>query len=222
MAPRVAVIGAGPLGLMAMKTLKEDGFDVTGYEARPYVGGLWKYSDDPYISVQEGTIFNSSRYRSAISDFPFKDDVDDYPTWRQMCDYLQDYCDHFGLRELINLNCQVTSLMRKGNQWMLEVTQKGTPPRYDNFDKVCVAIGSFVKPKQPIFEDIEKFGGRQLHTINFHHPEKFDGQNVLIIGLHASAQDVACALQGHAKQVYLSHRNGVLLVSFHTTLTNPL
>jgi dimethylaniline monooxygenase (N-oxide forming) len=214
MAPRVAVIGAGPLGLMAMKTLKEDGFDVTGYETRPYVGGMWNPSDDSYISILESTIFNTSRYRSQISDFPFKDDVDDYPTWQQMYGYLQDYCDHFGLRELINLSCQVTSVTRKGNQWILEVIPKGAPPRYDNFDKVCVATGSFVKPKHPIFEEIEKFGGSQLHAINFHHPEKFDDQNVLIVGLHASAQDVACALQGHAKQIYLSHRNGVLLVSF--------
>jgi dimethylaniline monooxygenase (N-oxide forming) len=213
MATRIAVIGAGPLGLMAMKTLKEDGFDVTGYEARPYVGGLWKYFDDAYISVLKGTIFNSSRYRAPVSDFPFKDNVDDYPTWQQLYDYLQDYCDHFGLRELINLSCQVVGLTRKGNQWMLEVMPKGAPPRYDYFDKVCVAIGSFVKPKQPIFEGIEKFDGCQLHAINFHHPEKFDDRNVLIIGLHASAQDVACALQGHAKQVYLSHRNGVHLVS---------
>ena len=81
MPTKVAVVGAGPLGLMAIKVLKEDGFDVTCYEARDYIGGIWKYSEDEYTSVQESTSFNSSRFRSAISDFPFADDVSDYPTW---------------------------------------------------------------------------------------------------------------------------------------------
>lgn len=39
MASRVAVIGAGPLGLMAVKNMKEAGLDVTCYEARSWVGG---------------------------------------------------------------------------------------------------------------------------------------------------------------------------------------
>jgi dimethylaniline monooxygenase (N-oxide forming) len=37
------VIGA--LGLVAMKNLLEVGFDVTGYDKHPYVGGLWNYNE---------------------------------------------------------------------------------------------------------------------------------------------------------------------------------
>ena len=40
MAIKVAVIGAGGLGLSATKNFLEDGFDVTTYESRDYVGGL--------------------------------------------------------------------------------------------------------------------------------------------------------------------------------------
>jgi len=40
MAMKVAVIGAGGLGLSATKNFLEDGFDVTTYESRDYVGGL--------------------------------------------------------------------------------------------------------------------------------------------------------------------------------------
>ena len=63
---RVGVVGAGALGLMALKNLKEDGFDVTGFESRAYVGGIWKPSDDNATSTLDNTIFNSSRYRAAI------------------------------------------------------------------------------------------------------------------------------------------------------------
>lgn len=40
MAVKVAVVGAGVAGLSAMKNFTEDGFDVTTYETRDYVGGL--------------------------------------------------------------------------------------------------------------------------------------------------------------------------------------
>lgn len=82
------VIGAGALGLMALKQFKEDGFDVTGYGSRPYVGGLWKDSGDNTISVHATTIFHTSKFRAAISDFPFPEAADINPTAAQIHDYL--------------------------------------------------------------------------------------------------------------------------------------
>ena len=40
-AKTVAIIGAGASGLVAAKTLLEDGFDVTIFERQTKVGGLW-------------------------------------------------------------------------------------------------------------------------------------------------------------------------------------
>lgn len=36
----------GGMGLVAVKNLLEEGFDVTGFERSAYVGGLWHYTDD--------------------------------------------------------------------------------------------------------------------------------------------------------------------------------
>lgn len=140
---RVVVIGAGPLGLMTIKNLLDEGFDdVTCFEARPYVGGLWNYSEDATLSVAEGTVFNSSRFRSAISDFPFPDDTDDYPTWRQMWRYLEDYADRFDLRPHIRLRTRVTALERVGGRWVVEVQPEGGEARRETFDRAIVAVGS--------------------------------------------------------------------------------
>lgn len=160
------------------------------------------------------TIFNSSKYRSAISDYSFSSDTDDFPTWRQMWDYLQGYADHFNLRPHIQVNTRVASIKREGDKWVIEIVPKDGSPRREYFDKVAVANGTFTVPKSPKFPGIEKFTGRTLHAMHFHRPETFKDQRVLIIGLHASAQDVASSLLGHAAQVYVSHRNGVLLVRF--------
>jgi cation diffusion facilitator CzcD-associated flavoprotein CzcO len=41
----------GALGIVAVKNLAEEGFDVTGFDQNPFVGGLWHYADDDRVSV---------------------------------------------------------------------------------------------------------------------------------------------------------------------------
>lgn len=209
----VAVIGAGPLGLASVKNFSEAGFDVTGFEARDHLGGLWKYSTDSSLSCQETTIFNSSRFRSAFTDFPFSDDVDDFPTWQQLYKYVNAYADHFDIRKKVQLNSRVEHIDREGDKWVIRVKSKDGKVRTERFDKVAIANGYFTAPKQPKLQDVDKFEGKQLHAINFHHPEQYAGKNVLLIGLHATSADVTTMLHGHAKKVYLSHRNGLYIVS---------
>ncbi|KIX02730.1 uncharacterized protein Z518_08672 [Rhinocladiella mackenziei CBS 650.93] len=208
---RVAVVGAGPLGLMAMKNMMEDGFDVTGFEKRGYVGGLWKSSTDSSISVTETTVFNSSRFRSAISDFPFPEGVDDYPSAKQIHQYMESYCDHFKLRPHIHLNTTVNTFSRVDGKWALEVVHDGSS-RIEYFDKLLTCSGSFVTPRIPKLQNVEKFQGPILHSIEFPHPSRFKDQNVLLIGLHATAQDLTVELSQHAQKVYIAHKNGIVLV----------
>lgn len=215
MAPHIAIIGAGPLGLMATKNFLECGFEVTCYEARPYVGGLWNFSDDALLSVAETTIFNSSRYRSAISDYPFDNDTDDFPTWRQMCRYLEGYTDKFQLREHIEFNCKVKRVSRAGKKWRVEIGPKDGENFSKEFDKVAVAIGTFHEPKYAVLPGVEKFTGTKVHSLHFNGVQSsFKGKRVLCVGIHASAQDVVTALKRQrASQVYASHKNGVIMVS---------
>ena len=215
MGPKVAVVGAGPLGLVALKTFREDGFEAVAFESRPHIGGIWQPCEDSALSVTECTVFNSSKYRSAFSDFPFSDDTDDFPTWRQMHDYLESYVDYFGIKKFIHLDSRATNLKRAAGKWLLEITPTAADnckPRWEEFDKICVATGTFVTPKLPTIEGVERFKGRTLHAVSFSRSEQFDGQNVLIIGLHATTQDVAICLKGHAKRLYLSHRTGLVMV----------
>lgn len=226
---RVAVVGAGALGLMATKQFLADGFEVTTFDSRPYVGGLWKDSGDDTISVHATTIFNTSKFRAAISDFPFPEDDDIYPTAAQLHRYLESYADHFDLRKHIHLSARVCRITRKENEWCLEAEENGTIQPY-TFDRICVATGSFFNPRWPKLDGLENFSGKVIHSIEFHGSEPFKDQNVLIIGMHATAQDVTNALSESAKHVYLSHRNGLLLLprftengeAFDTTMKIPM
>lgn len=217
---RIAVLGAGPCGLMALKNLLEAGFtNIVCFEARPYTGGIWNCSDDALLSVVDNTVFNSSRYRSAISDYPFSDDTDDYPTWRQMWKYLEGYVEEFGLRRHMRLNSRVVKVERVEGKWVVTIAAgKGMDGeeegrRQEKFDKVVVAVGTFYAPKTPKIEGIEKFGGTVIHAIEFNR-HNFKDKRVLVVGLHASGADIAVALKKQgAQQVYASHKHGITMVS---------
>ncbi|KAH9211916.1 flavin-containing monooxygenase-like protein [Leptodontidium sp. 2 PMI_412] len=213
MVVRVAVIGAGGVGLSATKTFLEDGFEVTTYESRDYVGGLWKDSNDSTISVHSTTIFNTSKYRAALSDFPLAETDDDYPTAAQLYNWLQRYAQHFNLLPRIKLGTKVLSIKRVDKQWALEKQNISTGEvSTEYFDKVCIATGTFFTPKWPHIDGLENFQGRVIHSIDYHQPEEFKDQNVLLIGIHATAQDVTNSLSSSAKHVYLAHRSGLLLL----------
>lgn len=66
---RVAIVGAGPLGLIATKNFVEEGFDVTTFERNEYVGGLWHITSDPtQTCVLPGTITNTSKLTVCFSE----------------------------------------------------------------------------------------------------------------------------------------------------------
>ena len=210
---KVAVIGAGPLGLMAMKNLKDDGFEVTGFDRRGYVGGLWNPSGDGNLTAMPGTVFNSSRYRAAITDFPFPDDVGDYPTAGQMKTYLNSYCDHFELRRLITLNAEVTDMKHVDGRWALSYKQPGQETKVKYFDKILVATGTFTAPKQPELKGVEKFEGKVLHSVQFRDPEQYKGQKVMLVGLHATANDVVQELKPYVSKIYIAHKSGLTMLA---------
>lgn len=58
-----AVIGLGAAGLVALKNLKEQDFEVTGFERNNYIGGIWKLAEDDRTSVLSTTVVNISKER---------------------------------------------------------------------------------------------------------------------------------------------------------------
>ena len=65
--PTVAVIGAGPAGLVALKNLLEEGFEATAFDKNSYVGGLWHYTTQDKTSVLSTTVVNISKERVCVN-----------------------------------------------------------------------------------------------------------------------------------------------------------
>jgi dimethylaniline monooxygenase (N-oxide forming) len=64
----------GPAGVSALKSLLDEGFDVTAFERRPNVGGVWTQSEHPdHVSTINCTTYQTSKFSCPISDYPVPD-----------------------------------------------------------------------------------------------------------------------------------------------------
>ncbi|EJD51714.1 FAD/NAD(P)-binding domain-containing protein [Auricularia subglabra TFB-10046 SS5] len=209
-APRVAVVGLGVLGLVTVKNLVEEGFNVTGFERNGFVGGLWHYADDNRTSVLSSTLINISKERGCFTDFPFPDSVPSHASAADVRRYLEDYVQHFGLGPHLRLDTAVTKVRRDDQQdrWVLYIENSAA----EFFDKVIIATGINSLPHVPQLRGVDLFTGPCIHSQAFKRPEEFKDRKVLVVGLGNTGADTAVALVGHAHKVYLSHNHGAIVV----------
>ena len=110
----VAIIGAGPSGLAACKSLVEFGVPVECLDARDAIGGLWNVEDGiggGYRSLTTNTSTQSMRY----SDFPFPEDHPPYADANALLRYFEAYASHFDLKRHIHLGRRVESVTPNGD-----------------------------------------------------------------------------------------------------------
>ncbi len=104
------VIGAGPAGLAAVRSLKEAGLHVRGVEKNADVGGQWLYGA-PASAVYASTHLISSKRTTAFADFPMPEDWPAYPGHAQVLDYFKSFAKHFDLYPLISFNTDVQKIV---------------------------------------------------------------------------------------------------------------
>jgi hypothetical protein len=185
---QVCVIGAGVSGLVSAKTFLEEGYEVTLFEKRQGLGGVWERSRTyPGLSIQ------NPRDTYAFSDYPMPASYPEWPSGEQICAYLESYAQHFGVAEKIQFGAKVTKVERKsGNTtgWMVSVSfqENDREIRKQNyeFDFVIVCNGICDIPYIPNLPGMEEFiaGGEQgtihlyRHLIHPHVPQMgFVGYN---------------------------------------------
>ncbi|KAL5120447.1 hypothetical protein ACEQ8H_001737 [Pleosporales sp. CAS-2024a] len=206
-----AVIGLGAAGLAALKNLKEQGFDVIGFDRNAYIGGLWKYAPGDRTSVLNTTVVNISKERGCFTDFPYSDDVPSYPTAAQVHQYLLNYAAQFNLEPHFRLNVAIQHITFDSvlQKWVVKINGD----KDQSFDKVVIAVGGMVgQPTTPSISGLETFRGTSLHVQSFKRPSDFSGQRVMVVGFGNSAADTCTQLVGIASKIYLAHRHGARII----------
>jgi dimethylaniline monooxygenase (N-oxide forming) len=208
---KIAVIGAGASGLVAMKTLQERGFEVTGYEAASQAGGLWVYeSDSGQASAYRTLHINSEKSVTAFKDFAFPDEIQPYPTHWEMATYFQDYAKHFKLD--IRFKSRVATVeplpARSDGVSQWRVTVEGGASEV--YDSVVVSNGHFAVPNHvPMYADT--FTGEYVHSHYYRYPGPFLDKRVCVIGIGNSGADIAVDMAGVAARTVVVARSGVMI-----------
>lgn len=200
--PKIAIIGAGPSGITALKNLATNGFNVTCFEMNDQIGGNWVYQDKTgHSSVFKTTHIISSKKFSEYTDFPMPEDYPDYPSGSELLAYFNSYVNKFDLKKHIRFNTKVIKTISLDKKWKLFFEDSS-----EDFDHLIVANGHHWSPRIPTFEG--NFSGEIMHSHQFKNNEYFKDKSVLVVGGGNSACDIAVEVSRVAKKTSISMRRG--------------
>jgi hypothetical protein len=202
----VAVIGAGPHGLSALKALLQLGLPADGFERASDLGGNWNFGG-PTSRVYESTHLISSKPFTQFPDFPMPDDYPDYPSHYQVKDYFDRYADHFGLRERISFNTTVTEVVADADGWLVTVERGGRQWTL-RYAAVVAANGHNWYPKLPQYPGQDTFVGEILHSADYKGADQLRDRRVLVVGAGNTGCDIAVEAAQNAEVAYHSTRRG--------------
>ena len=208
---RLALIGAGPMGLAAAKLLSEHGIGFQGFELNGDVGGLWDI-DGPRSTMYETAHLISSKRMTEFTDFPMRDEVAEYPSHREMKRYFREFAERFDLYRHYRFGAEVLScepLGASGEGW--RVTWRDKDGEHEAvFAGVLIANGTLSTPNMPRFEG--EFTGELIHSAAYREPEQFKGKRVLVVGAGNSGCDIAVDAIHHGVSCDVSMRRGYYFV----------
>ncbi|OBH29012.1 dimethylaniline monooxygenase [Mycobacterium sp. E342] len=208
----VAVIGAGPGGLVAARWLLSQGFEPTVFERGPALGGQWAALAGS-SGIWPGMYTNSSRTMTAFSDLEHDTDLVYLPN-HEILDYLHRYAARFGLMSRIRLRNRVELVSRDDAPGWLVSHADGT----DRFERVVVASGRFNAPAVPAVAGLETFSGcaGAKPTFGYRDAAAYRGKRVLVAGCAISALEIASELAqlGAARVVVTQRRQRYVVPKF--------
>jgi len=209
---RVAVIGAGPSGLAALRAFqsakqkKAKIPDIVCFEKQSDWGGLWNYTWRTGLD-EHGEPVHGSMYRYLWSNGPkeclefadysfeehFGKPIPSYPPRAVLWDYIKGRVEKAGVRKWVRFKTPVRMVTWDKKKKRFHVTAHDLVKDRvytEEFDNVIVASGHFSTPNVPEFEGISTFNGRVMHAHDFRDALEFKGKHVLIVGRSYSAEDI--------------------------------
>jgi len=214
---RVAVIGAGPSGLVTVKELLAEGHKPVCFEKAASLGGVFRWDEKEGV-VWDSCHLTSSSLLTAFSDFPIPQNG--HLPIASYVAYLQSYAEHFDVLRHIRFQTRVESVRWNANgSWVVRLCD-AQGLREEEFDAVAVCSGLHQHPYTPQIPGSETFPGQRMHGSQYRRPAQVEGKRVLIVGAGESGADVIAEIAGHAAETVLSLRRGVAVIA-RTRLGQP-
>ena len=194
---RLAVIGAGASGMMALIKLREAGLtDVTVFEKADSLGGTWRENRYPGVTCDVPSL--AYRYSFAPNS-----------EWTHVCapgpeilDYLKGIADEYDLERDIKYGCEVLKADFANGQWHI----KSSLGDEGLFDAVFAAAGVLHHPAYPTIEGLDTFAGDMFHTARWPHEFDLKGKRVGVIGTGSTATQITGAVIDEVAKLSLFQR----------------
>jgi len=209
---RVAIVGAGPSGLVACKEMLEAGHDVICLERNKGIGGCW--AADSKIAY-DGLYQTTSSYFSAFSDFPPPDGEIKYWRGDEYRQYLDQYAARYKLLEHIQFQCSVLNVEEcvendGSKYWKLKYVDAEGNVNHCVADNLIMAVGAF-QPENKKLPDLKGYTGKVVHSADYVNNKEFAGKRVLVIGVGESSADVTTDISEVAKSTTVWSRRPFMI-----------
>lgn len=218
---RIAIIGAGPSGLVAAKYLlaEEKSFGITIFEQRDSVGGLWHFTPIPSkaeavangskssamdIVTRDLPKFNTPMYEDLESNLPltvmqFSDkpfpETQLFAKQETVLKYIRAYAEE--IRLLIELEHRVEHVRKLNEGWEISVRANGeSAARKERFDAVVVAVNGhtdwpLLPPVPGLDEWSEAYPDSIFHSVSYKNANAVKDKRTLLVGVGPSGSDIS-------------------------------
>lgn len=181
----VLIIGGGAAGLSAAAAMARRGIDATVLDQDDCIGGSWARR---YQSIKLHTL----RRFSGLAHYPIPKDRPRYLTKDEYAAYLRAYAQVLGLD--VSLGERVDAVRHIPENADAMRWEISTSAGIRHAKAVVIATGLYAEPRYPIFEGMETFSDRMIHSAQYTTGAAYRGQKALVIGLGNSGAEIAADL----------------------------
>lgn len=195
----IAIIGAGPGGIVAGKRLLEEGFDsFVVFEASDGVGGTWNLNRYPGCECDVQSVMYSFS-------FEFKTDWSKpYGRQGEILEYMRMVSDTYGVTPHCRFDDAVVELRWDDEraEWTI-ITASGAR---STARAVISAVGMLSEPVIPDLPGLESFAGPAFHSARWDDTVSLRGRRVAVIGSAASAVQIVPVILPAVERLHLFQR----------------
>jgi cation diffusion facilitator CzcD-associated flavoprotein CzcO len=194
---RVAVIGAGASGIMALIKLREAGYsDVVAFEKAGDLGGTWRDNHYPGLCCDVPSL----AYRYSFAPNPDWSRV--FSPGPEILAYVRGVAERYGVADQIRYDNEVVRAEFRDGRWALESAQGWQ----GEFDVVLTATGVLHHPVYPDIPGLGDFAGPAFHTARWDDKVTLAGKRVGVIGTGSTATQITAQVIGEVAKLSLFQR----------------
>ncbi len=197
----IVIVGAGMSGLGTAAKLKQAGISFTILEKNDAVGGTWYENRYPDCGVDTPNHFYSYSFHRNPEWSGYFSKRDELYAYFEQC------ADEFGVRDHIQLNCNVTEMRfdESDMSWQVFFKDGSGNPRTLRANAVVSAVGQLNRPAVPDIPGLETFQGRMWHSARWQN-EDLSGKRVGVIGTGCSCVQLLPKTAAEAGHTFVFQR----------------